>query len=146
MVATTVIEVGVDVPNATIMFIEGAERFGLSQLHQIRGRVGRGAKQSYCFLFPTEQIPAALDRLRRFIKARDGFEIAELDLQLRGAGEMLGTRQSGILELPFVNIADTVFIEKMNTVTSEFLKKYSLNDFPLLKQHIDELNDKIHLE
>jgi len=97
LVATTVIEVGVDVPNATLMVIESAERFGLSQLHQLRGRVGRGAEQSYCLLMSSDKLSKeALRRIEVMISTNDGFEIAETDLQLRGPGDIEGTQQSGI--------------------------------------------------
>jgi len=96
LVATTVIEVGVDVPNATVMVIEHAERFGLAQLHQLRGRIGRGAAKSYCILMTGGKVsPEGERRLNEMVRTQDGFEIAELDLQLRGAGEMAGTRQAG---------------------------------------------------
>ncbi len=105
LVATTVIEVGIDVPNATVMIIEGAERYGVSQLHQLRGRVGRGAHSSHCFLFPEDAGGMARRRLKAVERERDGFKLAEVDLSLRGEGEVLGTRQSGlprfaIAELP----------------------------------------------
>ena len=97
MVATTVIEVGVDVPNASVMMIQNAERFGLSQLHQLRGRVGRGAEQSYCILLASHKLSNdSRRRLAIMCKTNDGFEIAEADLQLRGPGDMEGTQQSGI--------------------------------------------------
>jgi ATP-dependent DNA helicase RecG len=97
LIATTVIEVGVDIPNATVMVIESAERFGLSQLHQLRGRVGRGADQSYCILMSSDKLSReAARRLEVMIKTSDGFEIAETDLQLRGPGDIEGTQQSGI--------------------------------------------------
>lgn len=107
MVATTVIEVGVNVPNATIMVIENAERFGLSQLHQLRGRVGRGADQSYCVLM-TANRPAgdAAERIRTLCATNDGFAIAEADLRLRGPGDLDGTRQSGLLELKVANLSE----------------------------------------
>jgi ATP-dependent DNA helicase RecG len=100
MVATTVIEVGVDVPNASVMIIENAERFGLSQLHQLRGRVGRGAEQSYCILITNYKLGAdSKVRIGTMVKTNNGFEIAETDLQLRGPGDLMGTQQSGILDL-----------------------------------------------
>jgi len=96
LVSTTVVEVGIDVPNATVMVIENAERFGLAQLHQLRGRVGRGSAQSYCFLKPQTRSAKAMTRLRAVEASNDGNLIAEVDLQLRGAGEILGKRQAGI--------------------------------------------------
>jgi ATP-dependent DNA helicase RecG len=100
MVATTVIEVGVDVPNASVMVIENAERFGLSQLHQLRGRVGRGAAQSYCILMSDHKLGTdSRTRLETMVRTNNGFEIAESDLQLRGPGDLMGTQQSGALDL-----------------------------------------------
>jgi ATP-dependent DNA helicase RecG len=107
LVATTVIEVGVDVPNATIMIVQEADRFGLAQLHQLRGRVGRGAEQSYCLLVsrPKDQVTdAARSRLEALCRTNDGFELAEIDLEIRGGGELLGTRQSGLTDLVFTRL------------------------------------------
>ena len=105
MVATTVIEVGVNVPNASVMIIESAERFGLSQLHQLRGRVGRGSEQSYCILMTSHKLGEnSKTRIQTMVHSSDGFEIAEVDLRLRGPGDMMGTQQSGILELKIANI------------------------------------------
>jgi len=105
MVATTVIEVGVDVPNASVMIIESAERFGLSQLHQLRGRVGRGAEQSYCILMTSHKLSTdSKTRLETMVNTNDGFEIAEVDLKLRGPGDIMGTQQSGVLNLKIANI------------------------------------------
>jgi ATP-dependent DNA helicase RecG len=108
LVATTVIEVGVDVPNATIMIVQEADRFGLAQLHQLRGRVGRGAEQSYCLLVsrPKEELTdAAAERLQALVDTTDGFELAEIDLELRGEGQFLGARQSGLTDLKFTRLA-----------------------------------------
>ena len=106
MVATTVIEVGVNVPNASVMIIESAERFGLSQLHQLRGRVGRGAEQSYCILMTSEKLSNdSKTRMQTMVSTNDGFEIAEVDLKLRGPGDLMGKQQSGVLNL---QIADLV--------------------------------------
>ena len=113
LVSTTVVEVGVDVPNATVMLIEGADRFGLAQLHQLRGRVGRGADQSYCLLIPTHEDKAENERLQAMAKSNDGFVLAEKDLQIRGPGEFLGTRQSGYASgLRMASITDVKLIEK----------------------------------
>ena len=127
MVATTVIEVGVNVPNASVMIIESAERFGLSQLHQLRGRVGRGADQSYCVLMTSHKLSAeAKTRLETMTRTNDGFEIAEVDLKLRGPGDIMGTQQSGVLNL---KIADIV---KDNEVlkTARFYALKILKDDP----------------
>lgn len=106
MVATTVIEVGVNVPNASVMVIESAQRFGLSQLHQLRGRVGRGAEKSYCILMTDKKLSAeARKRMRTMTETNDGFKIAEVDLELRGPGDLMGTRQSGVLDLKLANLA-----------------------------------------
>src|SRR5204862_6866916 len=105
LVSTTVIEVGVDVPNASVMIVEHAERFGLSQLHQLRGRVGRGAEKSYCVLLTSDKKTSiAKERLGIMAKTTDGFVIAEKDLELRGPGELLGTRQSGLPEVRIGNL------------------------------------------
>jgi len=113
LVSTTVVEVGVDVPNATVMLIEGADRFGLAQLHQLRGRVGRGADQSYCLLIPTHEDKTENERLQAMAESNDGFVLAEKDLQLRGPGEFLGTRQSGYASgLRMASITDVKLIEK----------------------------------
>ncbi len=113
LVSTTVVEVGVDVPNSTVMLIEGADRFGLAQLHQLRGRVGRGADQSYCLLIPTHEDATENERLQAMSRTNSGFELADLDLKTRGPGEFLGTRQAGFAStLKMASITDVTLIEK----------------------------------
>ena len=125
MVSTTVIEVGVDVPNASVMIIENAERFGLSQLHQLRGRVGRGADQSYCILMSGNKLTnEGRKRLEIMVRSNDGFEIAEADLKLRGPGDMQGTKQSGVLDLRIANLAqDGELIALTRKVAERILEK-----------------------
>lgn len=134
LVATTVVEVGVDVPNATVMVIENAERFGLSQLHQLRGRVGRSDLQSYCVLITSSKSPETRERLGIMTETNNGFVIAEKDLQLRGPGEFLGTRQSGLPDLIISDIVrDAKILELARNEAIDFVKKYNLDDYPLLK-------------
>tara|TARA_B110000503_G_scaffold22003_1_gene33705 strand:- start:1499 stop:3598 length:2100 start_codon:yes stop_codon:yes gene_type:complete len=136
MVATTVIEVGVNVPNASVMIIESAERFGLSQLHQLRGRVGRGNDQSYCILMSGhKKSKVASTRLQTMVQTNDGFEIAEVDLRLRGPGDLMGTQQSGILEL---KIADLLKDQELLKTARYYAKKIITDD--------PELVDKTHRE
>ncbi|MBW7954921.1 ATP-dependent DNA helicase RecG [Candidatus Gracilibacteria bacterium] len=118
--STSVVEVGVNIPNATIMCIEGAERFGLSQLHQFRGRVGRGKYQSYCYLFPTSG--QKTDRLKAMEKTNNGFELSEIDLELRGPGEVYGVRQSGIPEFKIADIKDLELVGQIREDIEELLK------------------------
>lgn len=125
MVATTVIEVGVNVPNASVMIIESAERFGLSQLHQLRGRVGRGAEQSYCLLVTGNKLSSdALERMDTMVRTTDGFEVAEADLRLRGPGDLTGTKQSGIVNLKLADLAkDGQIISLARNAAEDVLKK-----------------------
>ncbi len=145
LIATTVIEVGVDVPNASVMIIESAERFGLSQLHQLRGRVGRGAKQSYCVLMTSDKLSnEARKRIDIMVRTNDGFEIAEADLQLRGPGDLEGTQQSGIgFDLKIANLGkDGQILEYARRIAEEILEDDPLleknNNF-LLKQQLNIL-------
>ena len=123
LVATTVIEVGVDVPNATIMIVQEADRFGLAQLHQLRGRVGRGAEQSYCLLVSRhrdELSEAAVERLEAMVATTDGFELAERDLEIRGEGQLVGARQSGLTDLRFTRLrADRDLLERAKELAAE---------------------------
>ncbi len=136
MVATTVIEVGVNVPNASVMIIESAERFGLSQLHQLRGRVGRGAEQSYCILMTSHKLSNdSKTRLETMVRTNDGFEIAEVDLKLRGPGDIMGTQQSGVLNL---RIADIVK-DKAILQQARFYAKKVLNSDPSLRNPDNEV-------
>ncbi len=134
LVSTTVVEVGVDVPNATVMVIENAERFGLSQLHQLRGRVGRNSLQSYCVLITASRSQETRERLKIMTETNDGFVIAEKDLQLRGPGEFLGTRQSGLPDLIISDIVrDAKILELARNEAIDFVKEYDIENFPLLK-------------
>jgi len=134
LVSTTVVEVGVDVPNATVMVIENAERFGLSQLHQLRGRVGRNSLQSYCVLITSSRSQETRERLSIMVETNDGFVIAEKDLQLRGPGEFLGTRQSGLPDLIISDIVrDAKILEIARNEAIDFVKNYNIEDFPMLK-------------
>ncbi|MEK7189185.1 MAG: helicase-related protein, partial [Patescibacteria group bacterium] len=148
LVATAVVEVGVDVPNASIMVIEGADRFGLSQLHQFRGRVGRGGHQSYCFLFTDSASPETKTRLQKFVRARDGFEIAELDLHLRGPGKLYGTEQSGrFTDLKIASLADSSLLERTREAAQTLLKEDpGLAHHPLLKSELDRQSRQLHCE
>jgi ATP-dependent DNA helicase RecG len=131
LVATTVIEVGVDVPNASVMVIENAERFGLSQLHQLRGRVGRGADQSHCILMTGFALSAdGRIRIETMVRTTDGFEISDVDLKLRGPGDLEGTRQSGILDL---KLADIVRDEQLLRVARNIAQKVLDTDPQLVK-------------
>jgi len=131
MVATTVIEVGVNVPNASVMIIESAERFGLSQLHQLRGRVGRGAEQSYCILMTGHKLSSdSKTRMETMVQTNDGFEIAEVDLKLRGPGDLMGTQQSGVLNL---QIADIVKDREILSFARNYALKILKEDPPLQK-------------
>ncbi len=135
LVSTTVVEVGVDVPNATVIVIENAERFGLSQLHQLRGRVGRSDLQSYCLLSSSTKSQETRARLNIMTQTNDGFVIAEQDLQIRGPGEFLGTRQSGLPDMIIADIVhDAKILELARSEAINFVKNNNIDDFPLLKE------------
>lgn len=146
MVATTVIEVGVDVPNATVMVIENAERFGLSQLHQLRGRVGRGAEQSYCILMTKDTLSySSQERIRTMCSTTDGFKIAEADLRLRGPGDIQGLAQSGVLDLKMASIVDDepLVAATRNEVRDILATDPSLSRYPLLQKYIEHSKNKM---
>ena len=139
LVSTTVIEVGIDVPNASIMLVEGGERFGLAQIHQLRGRVGRGAHQSYCFLMLSDS-KAPSQRLRALEDTTDGFKLAELDLELRGPGAIYGTMQHGALDLRVAKLTDTKLIATARNAAQMFIdKKENLKKYPHLAQKVSTL-------
>ena len=139
LVSTTVIEVGVDVPNATIMLIEGAERFGLAQAHQLRGRVGRGEHQGYCYLMMSDS-SAPSRRLRALEQSNDGFKLAELDLELRGPGAIYGQAQHGELDLRIAQLSDSRLIAAARLAAESFIKRgEDLVYYTQLAQHVTKL-------
>ena len=144
LLSTSVIEVGVDIANASCMLIEGAERFGLAQLHQFRGRVGRSSIQSYCFLLPTVATHESKARLKIFTSSNDGFYLAQKDLELRGEGDVFGFRQSGMPFLRIANLNDTVLIKK----TKEYaLKLYDrMDEYPEIKKRFEHTQHDVHFE
>jgi ATP-dependent DNA helicase RecG len=146
LVSTSVVEVGVDVPNASVMLIEGAERFGLSQLHQFRGRVGRSTHQSYCFLFSDSIQTESMERLNKLVDNSDGFALAEQDLKFRGGGQVYGQKQSGFQRFKIANINDWDFIKSVGLVATDFLRENSLSKYPLIRQKIEDLGYHDHME
>lgn len=147
LVSTTVIEVGVDVPNATIMLIENAERFGLATLHQLRGRVGRSDIQSYCLLFAENAGKETLERLQAVVDSTDGFALAEKDLELRGPGEILGVTQHGFVPFKMARLTDTKLIKQAQAEAQKLLgADPKLKTYPLLKQKVQTLAKNAHLE
>ena len=147
LVSTSVIEVGVDVPNASIMMIEGGERFGLAQLHQFRGRVGRGPRKSYCFVFTTSQDHAANRRLKALEEVKTGFELAEYDLRFRGPGELSGTRQWGISDVGMDALKNIKMVEAARTEAQELIQKDpELEKFPELRERIERIGAATHFE
>lgn len=146
LVSTSVIEVGVDVPNATIMLVEGADRFGLAQLHQFRGRVGRAEHQSYCFLIPTDE-GAGKKRLAALERTDDGFALAEADMAIRGPGEFFGIKQSGMPDLTMAALANVDLIKKARVAARALMKSDpDLKRYPLLKAQLDSFRKMSHFE
>ncbi|HPV70516.1 MAG TPA: ATP-dependent DNA helicase RecG [Candidatus Magasanikbacteria bacterium] len=147
LISTSVVEVGVDVPNASVIMIEGAERFGLAQLHQFRGRVGRSSHQSYCLLFSGTLGSKTKQRLQYFTENEDGFSLAEKDLEMRGPGEVFGTNQHGFPELKIADLSDLDLVKKSREIARTILKKDpSLDSYPLLKEKIKDWEKTIHWE
>jgi len=147
LVSTSVVEVGVDVPNATIMVIEDAERFGLAQIHQFRGRVGRAEHQSFCFLFSSTASNKAIDRLKAVEATSDGFKLAEVDLKQRGPGAIFGTEQSGLLDLKMASFSDTELIDQASRAAKSIAESDpELVNHPLLKEKVAEYLTNKHLE
>jgi ATP-dependent DNA helicase RecG len=151
LVATSVIEVGVNVPNATVIIIEGAERFGLAQLHQLRGRVIRSSYQSYCYVFTNENSKSnskkTLERLRALKTAKNGFELAEFDLQQRGAGDLLGVKQWGVSDMAMEALKNIRMVEAARLEARTLIEKdFSLKNYPLLHEKMLAKTAKIHME
>lgn len=147
LVSTSVVEVGVDVPNATVMLVEGAERFGLAQLHQFRGRVGRSIHQSYCFVITESNTLKTKNRLDALVSAKNGFELAEFDLQFRGPGEIYGVKQSGWLDFKIASLADHQIIEQAKIAAEEVIgQSQDLKQYPALREKAEQFIKSIHLE
>lgn len=145
--ATAVVEVGIDVPNATVMLIEGAERFGLAQLHQFRGRVGRSTHQSYCFLLSDTESATSIDRLHALVESSNGFELAEKDLAFRGAGDLFGSRQTGVPQLRMATLADHQIIKQTRETVAHLLEEDpSLDTWPMVKKKAEQYERSLHLE
>jgi ATP-dependent DNA helicase RecG len=147
LVSTAVIEVGVDVPSATVMVVEGAERFGMAQLHQLRGRVGRSNLPSRCYLSSSSAAPAARERLEAFVRARDCFELSELDLRFRGPGSLFGEEQSGFADLKRFRPGDTRLIEETREAVRTLMEADpDLAAHPDLKRAVASEAETVHLE
>ncbi len=147
LVSTSVIEVGIDIPNASVMMIEDAERFGLAQIHQFRGRVGRAEHQSFCLLFSGSQSQNSLVRLRSLENISDGFKLAEIDLEMRGPGDVFGTMQSGQLELKMASISDRILIEQASRAASEIVQEDPhLENYLSIKEKLAEFEASKHME
>ncbi|MDO8504734.1 MAG: helicase-related protein, partial [Candidatus Liptonbacteria bacterium] len=147
LVSTSVIEVGVDVPNAGIMMIEGSDRFGLAQLYQLRGRIGRGEHESFCFLLTDSESADTHARLKAIIEAKNGFELAEHDLELRGPGQFLGDEQTGFPDLAMKSLQNVELVKSSREAAAKILTHdRNLSTHPLLKEKLLEFEKKVHLE
>ena len=147
LVTTSVVEVGIDIPNATVMMIEGADRFGLASLYQFRGRVGRSNHQSYCFLLTDSASNKTAERLKAIESAQSGFDLAERDLEIRGPGNFIGVRQSGLPDLVIASLTDLKLIEETREAAKKFLvEDPNLKNYPLLAKRVSEFQTQIHLE
>ena len=148
LVATSVIEVGVNVPNATNIIIEGAERFGLAQLHQLRGRVIRSNHQAYCFAVTDSKSDKTRDRLKALMTAKNGFELAEFDLTFRGSGELYGQKQSGLTDIGMDALKNLKLVEAARTEAQNLVAKHQdlFHDFPLIYERVKKMGEALHLE
>ena len=147
LVSTSVIEVGVDIPNATVMMIESADRFGLAQLYQFRGRVGRGEHQSYCLLFTQSSSQSTARRLKALLEAKNGFELAERDLAIRGPGQFLGGKQTGLPDIAMASLNNLELIRDVRTAADALLRESpSLAEHAALKQKIAAFKTSVHFE
>lgn len=147
LISTSVIEVGVDVPNTTIMMVESAERFGLAQLYQFRGRVGRGDKQSFCFLFTESNTKISQDRLKALVSAKNGYELAELDLKLRGPGQFMGDVQTGLPDIAMQSLKNPNMVKEARDAAEEVISKdLELKSYPMLRDKLEKLKERIHME
>ncbi|HUQ30054.1 MAG TPA: helicase-related protein, partial [Candidatus Paceibacterota bacterium] len=147
LVATSVVEVGVSVANATVILIEGAERFGLAQLHQLRGRVIRSTHQAYCFVLPESSGQTTRDRMKAFVNAKNGFELAEYDLALRGSGELTGGKQWGVSDIAMEALKNIKLVEAARTEAARLITEDTrLTRYPALAERIRAADDKMHLE
>ena len=147
LVSTSVVEVGVDIPNATCMMIEGADRFGLAQLHQFRGRVGRAKYQSYCLLLTDSSSLKTIQRMKALVEAENGFKLAEKDLEIRGPGDFKGKRQWGMPDLAMESLKNIPLVEKTRQAAKEILENDpGLKSHPGLRERIDDFREKIHWE
>jgi ATP-dependent DNA helicase RecG len=144
LVSTSVVEVGVNIPNASVMMIEGADRFGLAQLHQFRGRVGRSEYQSYCLLFTDSGSQKVSERLQFFEQCHDGFKLAEKDLEIRGPGEVYGLEQSGVTQLRLATLTDRELIKKARESAHEIIP--DVDKYPKVLEKMKKWKEEVHLE